>query len=108
MNSTWTHNSKMKALIIVVLVLLHVHVQDAIPSNRWSCYRKKVKDRNCLDVGPERMRPIESLKNHYWEGNECDIVCYCNLLELLCCPRTVFFGSKISFVIPCKTSDTGL
>ncbi|MCI4376038.1 hypothetical protein PGIGA_G00183520 [Pangasianodon gigas] len=98
---------KMKVLTISVILLLGLHMGDAIPSNRGSCYKKIVKDRNCHDIGLERMRPIDSLQNHYWEGNECDVVCYCNFLELLCCPRTVFFGSKISFVIPCKTSETG-
>ncbi|KAB5581359.1 hypothetical protein PHYPO_G00174690 [Pangasianodon hypophthalmus] len=98
---------KMKVLTISVFLLLGLHMGDAIPSNRGSCYKKIVKDRNCHDIGLERMRPIDSLQNHYWEGNECDVVCYCNFFELLCCPRTVFFGSKISFVIPCKTSETG-
>lgn len=79
---------KMKVLLIVVVLLLVLHhACDAIPTNRWSCYKKLVKDRNCRDTGLERMRPIDSLENHYWEGNECDVVCYCNHLELLCCPR---------------------
>ncbi|XP_058242658.1 scrapie-responsive protein 1-like [Hemibagrus wyckioides] len=99
---------KMKVLLIVVVLLLVLDHGDAIPSNRWSCYKKLVKDRNCHDTGLERMRPIDSLQNHYWEGDECDVVCYCNHLELLCCPRDVFFGSKISFVIPCRMSETRL
>lgn len=73
--------------MIAVFLLLGLHMRDAIPSNRWSCYKKSVKDRNCHGAGLDSMRPIDSLQNHYWEGNECDVVCYCSLHELLCCPR---------------------
>ncbi|XP_046733550.1 scrapie-responsive protein 1-like isoform X3 [Silurus meridionalis] len=97
----------MKVLIITVILLLGLDMGQSIPSKRLSCYKKTLRDRKCNDLGLERMRPIDSLQNHYWEGNDCDIVCYCYPLELLCCPRAVFFGSKISVVIPCETSETG-
>lgn len=78
---------RMKVMVIVVVLLLGLHTGAAIPSNRWSCYKKTVRDRNCHEIGPGRMRPIDSLQNHYWEDDECDVVCYCNLFEMLCCPR---------------------
>uniref|UniRef100_A0A8C7FMY9 Stimulator of chondrosis 1 n=1 Tax=Oncorhynchus kisutch TaxID=8019 RepID=A0A8C7FMY9_ONCKI len=100
---------KMKALLIAAILLVGLLAMgsEAIPSNRWSCYKKVLKDRDCRNVGISNgvatMRPIDSLQNHFWEGNKCDMVCYCNFSELLCCPRDVFFGPKISFIIPCKT-----
>ncbi|XP_030644166.1 scrapie-responsive protein 1-like [Chanos chanos] len=94
----------MKAFIIVAILLSELYTSDGVPSSRWSCYKKVLKERNCHNIanGMDWMRPIESLQNHFWEGNNCDIVCYCNFRELLCCPRDVFFGPKISFVIPCN------
>ncbi|KAL2097473.1 hypothetical protein ACEWY4_006680 [Coilia grayii] len=96
--------ARMKALIITALLLLGLYSSLAIPSNRWSCNKKVLRDKNCHDIanGMGQMRPIDSLQNHFWEGKKCDVVCYCNFSELLCCPRDIFFGPKISFVIPCK------
>ncbi|XP_045572567.1 scrapie-responsive protein 1 isoform X1 [Salmo salar] len=100
---------KMKPLLIAAILLVGLLAMgsEAIPSNRWSCYKKVLKGRDCRNVGISNgvanMRPIDSLQNHFWEGNKCDMVCYCNFSELLCCPRDVFFGPKISFIIPCKT-----
>ncbi|XP_072533253.1 scrapie-responsive protein 1-like [Salminus brasiliensis] len=107
---THTQDHKMKALLLVAILLLGLHAGHAVPSSRWSCYKKVLKDRNCHNVaiGLETMRPIGSLYNHYWDGNSCDMVCYCNFSELLCCPRDVFFGPTISFVIPCETSEAVL
>ncbi|KAF7710074.1 hypothetical protein C0J45_1271 [Silurus meridionalis] len=88
-SSTGDHsvqNYKMKVLIITVILLLGLDMGQSIPSKRLSCYKKTLRDRKCNDLGLERMRPIDSLQNHYWEGNDCDIVCYCYPLELLCCP----------------------
>ncbi|XP_017556954.1 scrapie-responsive protein 1 isoform X1 [Pygocentrus nattereri] len=101
---------KMKVLLLVAILLLGLHAGTALPLNRWSCYRKVLKDRNCHNVvsGLEMMRPIDSLQNHYWEDKSCDMVCYCNFSELLCCPRDIFFGPKISFVIPCDTAEAGV
>ncbi|KAL6487736.1 hypothetical protein MHYP_G00043620 [Metynnis hypsauchen] len=108
---THTHTQdKMKVLLLVAILLLGLHAGTALPSNRWSCYRKVLKDRNCHNVasGFEMMRPIDFLQNHYWEDKSCDMVCYCNFSELLCCPRDIFFGPKISFVIPCDTAEAGV
>ncbi|KAJ8000626.1 hypothetical protein DPEC_G00182320 [Dallia pectoralis] len=101
--------AEMNALFIAATLLVGLlgTGSDAIPSNRWSCYKKVLKDRNCHHIGFSNgvaaLRPIDSLQNHFWEGKTCDTVCYCNFRELLCCPRDVFFGPKISFIIPCKT-----
>ncbi|XP_062334207.1 scrapie-responsive protein 1-like isoform X1 [Osmerus eperlanus] len=98
-------NGSMKDLLLAVTLLLaHLSV-NAMPSNRLSCYKKVLIDRDCHSVanGVDHIRPINSLQNHFWQGNKCDMVCYCNFSELLCCPRDVFFGPKISFVIPCRT-----
>ncbi|XP_049337373.1 scrapie-responsive protein 1 [Astyanax mexicanus] len=100
----------MKAVLLVAVLLLGLQAGDAVPSSRWSCYKKVLKDRNCHSIGfgLGSMRPIGSLENHFWEGNSCDMVCYCNFSELLCCPRDIFFGPKISFVIPCETTENVL
>ncbi|XP_041964554.1 scrapie-responsive protein 1-like [Alosa pseudoharengus] len=94
----------MKAVLIAALLLLGLYNSHAVSLNRWSCNKKVLKDKNCHDIasGMGQMRPIDSLQNHFWEGKKCDVVCYCNFRELLCCPRDMFFGPKISFVIPCK------
>uniref|UniRef100_A0A8D0BRH5 Stimulator of chondrosis 1 n=1 Tax=Salvator merianae TaxID=96440 RepID=A0A8D0BRH5_SALMN len=77
------------------------------PTSRLSCYRKILKDHNCHSI-PEvgtSLRPIDSLlEDHFWEGTGCEMVCYCNFNELLCCPKGIFFGPKISFVIPCNSA----
>ncbi|KAJ8407462.1 hypothetical protein AAFF_G00273190 [Aldrovandia affinis] len=94
----------MKSSVVAAILLVGFLTSYAMPSSRVSCYKKLLKERNCHNVanGIDLMRPIDSLQNHFWEGNKCDMVCYCNFNELLCCPRDVFFGPKISFVIPCR------
>uniref|UniRef100_A0AAY5L2S2 Stimulator of chondrosis 1 n=1 Tax=Esox lucius TaxID=8010 RepID=A0AAY5L2S2_ESOLU len=83
----------MNALLIAASLLVGLlgTGSDAIPSNRWSCYKKFLKDRDCHNIGITNgvatLRPIDSLQNHFWEGKKCDMVCYCNFRELLCCPR---------------------
>ncbi|KAK6494174.1 scrapie-responsive protein 1-like [Huso huso] len=97
----------MKAPLAILAFLVGFLAIDAIPSSRLSCYKKILKDRNCHNIpnGMEPLRPIEkALQDHFWEGEGCEIVCYCNFSELLCCPRDVFFGPKISFVIPCNSA----
>ncbi|XP_007894140.1 scrapie-responsive protein 1 [Callorhinchus milii] len=94
----------MKLLIVVVLVC-SLLAADASPANRLSCYKKLLKDLNCHNIpeGTEHLRPIdEGLDGHFWDGDNCEVVCFCNFRELLCCPKNIFFGPKISFVIPCK------
>ncbi|XP_069048832.1 scrapie-responsive protein 1-like [Lepisosteus oculatus] len=96
----------MKSAVAVLAILVGLLAVGAIPSSRLSCYKKVLEDRNCHNIpnGIELLRPIDNaLKNHFWEGKGCEIVCYCNFRELLCCPRDVFFGPKISFVIPCNS-----
>ncbi|XP_076845672.1 scrapie-responsive protein 1-like [Brachyhypopomus gauderio] len=97
----------MKVLHVVGILLLGLHAGGGTPTSRWSCNRKVLKDRDCHSAANklEKIRPIDSLQDHYWEGTECDTVCFCNFRELLCCPRNVFFGPKISVVIPCKMSE---
>ncbi|XP_062850832.1 scrapie-responsive protein 1-like [Trichomycterus rosablanca] len=98
-------DQRMKVLLFTAVLL---HMGYTIPQNRLSCYKKVLKDSECPNVGQDRMRRIDSLQNHYWEDNDCTVVCYCNFRELLCCPRQIFFGPKISYVIPCKTSELAL
>ncbi|XP_060103355.1 scrapie-responsive protein 1 [Heteronotia binoei] len=77
------------------------------PSGRLSCYRKMLRDHDChrIPEGMTSLRSIDgSLQDHFWEGKGCEMVCYCSFSELLCCPKSIFFGPKISFVIPCNTA----
>ncbi|KAL4640511.1 scrapie-responsive protein 1 [Arapaima gigas] len=98
--------AEMNVLLLSVLLLAALLPGDAIPSNLWSCNRKMLKERDCHSVtGGAELRAIESLHGHFWEGNKCDTVCYCNFRELLCCPSDVFLGPQISFVIPCQTAS---
>ncbi|XP_058406347.1 scrapie-responsive protein 1 [Diceros bicornis minor] len=98
--------AKMKfiALAVTVGLTLLLGVQ-AMPANRLSCYRKILKDRNCHNL-PEGVADLTKMdvnvQDHFWDGKGCEMICYCNFSELLCCPKDVFFGPKISFVIPCN------
>uniref|UniRef100_A0A8B9RKB0 Stimulator of chondrogenesis 1 n=1 Tax=Astyanax mexicanus TaxID=7994 RepID=A0A8B9RKB0_ASTMX len=80
-----------RTLIFLAAGMLEKKFVYAVPSSRWSCYKKVLKDRNCHSIGfgLGSMRPIGSLENHFWEGNSCDMVCYCNFSELLCCPSPI-------------------
>ncbi|KAM3939319.1 scrapie-responsive protein 1 [Leptodactylus fuscus] len=95
----------MKA-VQVALLLFAVWEISASPAGRLSCYKKILKDRNCHNIpkGVEDLFPLKgNLQDHFWEGAGCEMVCYCNFNELLCCPKEIFFGPKISFVIPCNS-----
>uniref|UniRef100_A0A8C3C7C0 Stimulator of chondrogenesis 1 n=1 Tax=Cairina moschata TaxID=8855 RepID=A0A8C3C7C0_CAIMO len=97
--------AKMKTFSALLLLstLLGAHTA---PSRRPSCYKRALKDHNCHGIheGTENLRQIDgSLKDHFWEGKGCETVCYCNFKELLCCPKEIFFGPKVSFVIPCNS-----
>ncbi|XP_060634686.1 scrapie-responsive protein 1 [Anolis sagrei] len=97
--------TKMKILSPLLFLSL-VLGTNATPSVRLSCYRKILKDHNCHNIPPgvASLRPIDGhLQDHFWEGKGCEMVCYCNFNELLCCPKDIFFGPKISFVIPCNS-----
>ncbi|KAE8629896.1 hypothetical protein XENTR_v10000631 [Xenopus tropicalis] len=89
---------------LIVLLITIVGI-SATPTSRLSCYKKILRDRNCHNIpeGVDSLTPIHgNLQDHFWEGNGCEMVCYCNFNELFCCPKDIFFGPKISFVIPCN------
>ncbi|NXC75372.1 SCRG1 protein, partial [Anhinga anhinga] len=93
---------KMVSALLLLSTLLGT---PAVPSRRPSCYKRALKDSNCHNIpeGMENLRQIDDgLQDHFWEGKGCEVICYCNLKELLCCPKDIFFGPKISFVIPCN------
>ncbi|XP_071988063.1 scrapie-responsive protein 1 [Engystomops pustulosus] len=95
----------MKA-VQVALLLYAVWETSATPVGRLSCYKKILKDRNCHNIpeGVEDHPPVNGYpQDHFWEGAGCEMVCYCNFNELLCCPKEIFWGPKISFVILCNT-----
>ncbi|XP_044875588.1 scrapie-responsive protein 1 [Mauremys mutica] len=96
----------MKMKILSALVLLSMLLgTNMIPFSRLSCYKKVLKDHNCHSIpeGVASLRRIDgNLQDHFWEGQSCEMICYCNFSELLCCPKDIFFGPKISFLIPCN------
>ncbi|NXI52760.1 SCRG1 protein, partial [Chloroceryle aenea] len=93
-------------MISVLLLLSSLLGTPAVPSRRPSCHKRVLKEHNCHNIpeGVENLRRVdEGLRDHFWEGNGCEVICYCNWNELLCCPKDIFFGAKISFVIPCNS-----
>uniref|UniRef100_A0A8C6RSJ3 Scrapie responsive gene 1 n=2 Tax=Nannospalax galili TaxID=1026970 RepID=A0A8C6RSJ3_NANGA len=95
---------KMKFMVLITIGLTVLLGVQAMPSNRLSCYRKMLKDRNChnLPEGRADLTQIDiNIQHHFWDGKGCEMICYCNFSELLCCPKDIFFGPEISFVIPC-------
>ncbi|NXC41580.1 SCRG1 protein, partial [Penelope pileata] len=94
---------KMLLALLLVSALLGAHT---VPSRRPLCYKRALKDHSCRSIpeGTASLRRIDgSLQDHFWEGKGCEMICYCNFKELLCCPKEIFFGLKISFVIPCNS-----
>ncbi|XP_010301837.2 scrapie-responsive protein 1 isoform X1 [Balearica regulorum gibbericeps] len=94
---------KMVSALLLLSTLLGA---PAVPSRRPACYKRALKDHSCHDIpeGTENLRQIDDgLQDHFWEGKGCEVICYCNLNALLCCPKHIFFGPKISFVIPCNS-----
>ncbi|XP_028646984.1 scrapie-responsive protein 1 [Erpetoichthys calabaricus] len=90
----------MKASVAFLALLATLVATDAMPTGRPSCYKKVLRERNCHGG---HLRPLQpELADHLWQGDACEVICYCNFSELLCCPRDIFFGPKISFVIPCS------
>ncbi|NXN68394.1 SCRG1 protein, partial [Himantopus himantopus] len=78
----------------------------AAPSRHPACSRRALGDLRCHGIpqGAENLRQIPGgLQDHFWEGQGCEVICYCTREELLCCPKDIFFGSKIAFVIPCNS-----
>ncbi|NXY90702.1 SCRG1 protein, partial [Alcedo cyanopectus] len=98
---------KMVSVLLLLGTLLGTILgTPAAPSRRPSCYRRALEDHTCHNI-PEstaNLRQVAAgLQDHFWEGKGCEVICYCNLNELLCCPKDIFFGAKISFVIPCNS-----
>ncbi|NXK97409.1 SCRG1 protein, partial [Formicarius rufipectus] len=94
---------KMFSVLLLLSILLDTL---AAPSQRPSCYKRVLQDHNCHNIpkGMDNLRQIDDgLHDHFWEGKGCEVICYCNLNELLCCPKDIFFGPKISFMIPCNS-----
>ncbi|NXQ56634.1 SCRG1 protein, partial [Anthoscopus minutus] len=94
---------KMVSLLLLLSSLLG---SPAMPSPRPACYKRALKDHSCdtIPESKENLRHIHhGLQDHFWEGKGCEVICYCNLNELLCCPKDIFFGPKVSFVIPCNS-----
>nr|KAF6402397.1 stimulator of chondrogenesis 1 [Rousettus aegyptiacus] len=100
--------AKMKFIVLAATVGLTLLLGvQTMPTNRLSCYRKTVKDRNChnLSEGVADLTKIDvNVHEHFWKGKGCEMICYCNFRELFCCPKNTFFGPKISFVIPCNNN----
>ncbi|KAF1499089.1 Scrapie-responsive protein 1, partial [Eudyptula minor] len=93
-------------MVSALLLLSSLLGTLAVPSRHPSCYKRALKDHNCHNIpeGTENLQQIDDgLQDHFWEGKGCEVICYCNLSELLCCPKDIFFGPKISFVIPCNS-----
>ncbi|NXO50315.1 SCRG1 protein, partial [Aramus guarauna] len=94
---------KMVSALLLLSTLLGA---PAVPSRHPSCYKRTLEDHDCHDIpeGTENLRQIDDgLRDHFWEGKGCEVICYCNLNTLLCCPKDIFFGPKISLVIPCNS-----
>ncbi|NXA40732.1 SCRG1 protein, partial [Eudromia elegans] len=94
---------KMASALLLLGVLLGAR---AGPAPHLSCYRRALGGHSCRSIPQEvaALRPVDqSLQDHFWEGTGCDTICYCSPSELLCCPTSIFFGPKISFVIPCNS-----
>ncbi|NWR68870.1 SCRG1 protein, partial [Centropus unirufus] len=90
-------------LVSALLLLSALLGTLAAPSQHGACYKRAL---NCHNIpeGTENLRQIEEgLQDHFWEGKGCKVICYCNLNELLCCPKDIFFGPQISFMIPCNS-----
>ncbi|NXC85396.1 SCRG1 protein, partial [Cercotrichas coryphoeus] len=94
----------MKTVSVLLLLSTLLRI-PAAPSQRPACYKRALKEHGCRSIpeSTDSLRLIDSgLQDHFWEGKGCEVICYCNLNQLLCCPKDIFFGPKISFVIPCN------
>lgn len=83
--------AKMKFTVLAVTVALTLLLGvQAMPANRLSCYKKILKDRNCHNL-PEGVADLTKMdvnvQDHFWDGKGCEMICYCNFSELLCCPK---------------------
>ncbi|NXP15012.1 SCRG1 protein, partial [Thinocorus orbignyianus] len=92
-------------MVLALVLLSSFLLVTAIPSQRSSCSRRALGDLHCHSIpqDTQNLRQIQpGLQDHFWAGQGCEEICYCHQGELLCCPKDIFFGPKISFVIPCK------
>ncbi|NXM83111.1 SCRG1 protein, partial [Oenanthe oenanthe] len=102
----------MKMVSVLLLLLSTLQGIPAVPSQHPACYKRPLEGHSCHSIpGSSRGIPGSShgirhvpggLQDHFWEGKGCEVICYCNLNQLLCCPKDIFFGTKISFLIPCN------
>lgn len=83
--------AKMKLMVLVFTIGLTLLLGvQAMPTNRLSCYRKILKDGNChnLPEGVADLTEVDvNVQDHFWDGKGCEMICYCNFSELLCCPK---------------------
>ncbi|CAO2612176.1 Scrapie-responsive protein 1 [Lemmus lemmus] len=87
----------MKLVVFVTLGLTLLLGAQAMPSSRLSCYRKMLEDRNChsLPEGTADLTLIRpSVQHHFRHGKGCEMICYCNFSELLCCPKRCLLWPK--------------
>uniref|UniRef100_A0A8C6IJ98 Scrapie-responsive protein 1 n=1 Tax=Mus spicilegus TaxID=10103 RepID=A0A8C6IJ98_MUSSI len=79
--------------------------EEAKPPHREATYSypNRQPQLRSQPTGRADLKLIDTnVQHHFWDGKGCEMICYCNFSELLCCPKDVFFGPKISFVIPCN------
>ncbi|NXP89314.1 SCRG1 protein, partial [Passerina amoena] len=92
--------------VLLLLLLSSLPGTAAVPAQRPACYKRPLQEHSChsIPAGSDSLRHVQdALPHHFWEGKGCEVICYCNVNELLCCPKDIFFGPKISFVIPCSS-----
>ncbi|NXO77490.1 SCRG1 protein, partial [Sitta europaea] len=96
----------MKMVSVLLLLLLGTLLGiPAAPSPRPSCHKRALGEHDCHTIPQSKhLRHVDDgLRDHFWAGEGCEVICYCNVNELLCCPKDIFFGPKISSVIPCNS-----
>ncbi|NWX90659.1 SCRG1 protein, partial [Nothoprocta pentlandii] len=97
---------KVVSALPLLLLLSALAGARAAPAPRLSCSKRALGGHGChgFPQAAAALRPVhESLQDHFWEGKGCETICYCSPSELLCCPKNIFFGPKISFLIPCNS-----
>ncbi|NXJ69193.1 SCRG1 protein, partial [Rostratula benghalensis] len=92
-------------MVPALVLLSSLLAVTAIPSQRSACSRRALGGLHCHSLPQDTLslRQIQpGLQDHFWAGQGCEEICHCHQDELLCCPKDIFFGSKISLVIPCN------
>ncbi|KAF2978612.1 hypothetical protein EK904_010604 [Melospiza melodia maxima] len=93
--------ANMKMLWVLLLVLSWVPGAPAVPAQRRSCHKRLLREHSCHSVpaGTDSLRHVHhALPHHFWEGKGCQVICYCNLNELLCCPKNRFQPVKMGMI----------